>query len=143
VLAATGVDHAGFWASTIFFLNFIPTIGSILGTVLPTAFALLQFQALEPTLVVLAGVGAVQMVVGNIVLPRLAGATLNISLFVTIFALFAWGALWGVTGMFVALPLTAVLIILFSNFDATRPIAVLLSRTGNLTLPDRPRPPEA
>jgi predicted PurR-regulated permease PerM len=143
VLAAVGVEYAGFWATTIFFLNFIPTVGSILGTVLPTAFALIQFQTLEPTLIVLAGVGTVQLIVGNVVLPRLAGATLNISLFVTILALFAWGALWGVTGMFVALPLTAALIITFSNLDAARPIAVILSRTGNLGTPDRTDLPDA
>ena len=73
-----------------------------------------------------------QFVVGNIVLPRLAGSSLNISLFVTILSLFVFGALWGVTGMFVAMPLTAILVIVMQNFEATRPIAILLSRTGEL-----------
>jgi predicted PurR-regulated permease PerM len=131
VMRWLGLDYAGFWATTIFFLNFIPTIGSILGTVLPTAFALLQFQAVAPALAMLAGVGLVQFFVGNVLLPRMAGSTLNISLFVTLFSLFAWGALWGVTGMFVAMPITAIMIIVFSNFDATRPIAIILSRTGD------------
>ena len=60
---------------------------------------------------------------------------LNISLFVTIFSLFFWGALWGVTGMFVAMPLTAILIIAFGHFEPTRPLAVLLSRAGELNGP--------
>ena len=132
VLLAAGVDHAFFLAATIFVLNYIPTIGSIIGTVLPAFFALVQFQALGPTLAVLAGIGLVQFVVGNIVLPRLAGSSLNISLFVTILSLFVFGALWGVTGMFVAMPLTAMLVIVMQNFEATRPIAILLSRTGEL-----------
>ena len=132
VLSVVGVEYAGFLATTIFFLNFIPTIGSILGTVLPVAFALLQFQSFWPPFAVLAGVGAVQFVIGNIVLPRLSAGTLNISLFVTLFALFAWGAIWGVTGMFVAMPLTAILIITFSHFPATRPVAIALSRTGEV-----------
>jgi AI-2 transport protein TqsA len=136
VMRLAGLDYAGFWATTIFFLNFIPTVGSILGTVLPTAFALLQFQAVAPAAGVLAGVGAVQFFIGNVLLPRLAGGTLNISLFVTLFSLFAWGALWGVTGMFVAMPLTAILIIVFSNFEATRPVAVLLSKTGDFRVDD-------
>ena len=55
-------------------------------------------------------------------------------------SLFAWGALWGVTGMFVAMPLTAMLIIAFGNFEATRPIAVLLSRTGEIDVPERGGP---
>lgn len=132
VLRATGVEYAAFLATTIFFLNFIPTIGSILGTVLPVAFALLQFQSLWPVLIVLAGVGSVQFTIGNILLPRLSSGTLNISLFLTLFALFGWGAVWGVTGMFVAMPLTAILIITFSHFPATRPLAIALSRTGEL-----------
>jgi predicted PurR-regulated permease PerM len=132
VLLLAGVENALFLAATIFVLNYIPTIGSILGTVLPGFFALVQFQALGPTLVVLAGVGVVQFVIGNVVLPRLAGRSLNISLFVTVLSLFVFGALWGVTGMFVAMPLTAMLVIVFQSFEATRPIAILLSRTGEV-----------
>lgn len=135
VLVAVGVEYAGFLATIIFFLNFIPTIGSILGTVLPVAFALLQFQTLGPPVLVLLGVGLVQFAIGNILLPRLSAGTLNISLFVTLFALFAWGAIWGVTGMFVAMPLTAILIITFSYFPATRPFAIALSRTGEMEEP--------
>ncbi len=130
ILLLVGVEYAGFLATAIFFLNFIPTIGSILGTILPVAFALLQFQTLGLPLLVLAGVGLVQFVIGNVLLPRLSSGTLNISLFVTLFALFAWGAIWGVTGMFVAMPLTAIIIITMSYFPATRPYAIALSRTG-------------
>lgn len=137
VMRLMGLDYAIFWATMIFFLNYIPTIGSILGTVLPAAFALLQFQELWPTFLVLTGVGLVQFVVGNVLLPRFAGSTLNISLFVTLFSLFSFGALWGITGMFVAMPMTAMLIITFSYFDSTRPIAILLSRTGDLEGPPR------
>lgn len=132
VMVAVGVEHAFFLAATIFILNYIPTIGSIVGTVLPAFFALMQFAALGPMLVVLAGVGLVQFVIGNIVLPRMAGTSLNISLAVTILSLFLFGALWGVTGMFVAMPLTATLVIMFSNFPSTRPIAILLSKNGDV-----------
>jgi AI-2 transport protein TqsA len=136
VMRVAGLDYAFFWATAIFFLNYIPTIGSLLGTVLPAAFALLQFQALAPVVGVLAGVGVVQFLVGNILLPRMAGQVLNISLTVTIFSLFFWGALWGVTGMFVAMPLTAILIIAFGHFEPTRPFAVLLSRGGERSGPE-------
>ena len=132
VMRAVGLDYAVFLATAIFFLNYIPTIGSILGTVVPAGFALLQFQAVGPTVAVLAGVGLVQFFIGNVVLPRIAGKSLNISLVATIFSLFFWGALWGVTGMFVAMPLTAILIIAFSHVEATRPFAILLSKTGDL-----------
>ena len=76
---------------------------------------------------------------GNMLLPRIAGGALNISLAVTIFSLFFWGALWGVTGMFVAMPLTAMMVIAFSQIEATRPIAILLSRTGALDVSGDPQ----
>ena len=136
VMRLAGLDYAFFWATAIFFLNYIPTIGSILGTVLPAAFALLAVPGARAGRRVLAGIGAVQFVVGNILLPRMAGQVLNISLAVTIFSLFFWGALWGVTGMFVAMPLTAILIIAFGHFEPTRPFAILLSRAGELSGPE-------
>jgi predicted PurR-regulated permease PerM len=135
VMRLTGLEYAFFWATMIFFLNYIPTIGSILGTVLPAVFALLQFKEIWPAFLVLAGIGVVQFVIGNILLPRVSSGTLNISLFVTLFSLFAFGALWGVTGMFVAMPLTAILIITFSYFETTRPISILLSRDGDVVTP--------
>lgn len=130
VMRWVGLEYATFWAVTIFLLNFIPTIGTVVATVLPTLFALLQFQEVGQTLVVLVGIGLVQFFIGNMMLPRLSSSTLNISLFVTMFALLFWGALWGITGMFVALPLTAMIIITFSHFKATLPFAILLSRDG-------------
>ena len=132
IMLFVGVEFAGFWATAIFFLNYIPTIGSILGTLLPAVAALLQFQAIVPAAIVLAGIGVAQFLVGNILLPRVAGSVLNISLFVTLFSLVAWGAIWGVTGMFVAMPITAMLVIILSNFQSTRPFAIFLSRSGDI-----------
>jgi AI-2 transport protein TqsA len=129
-MAGIGLDHAVFCATTIFFLNYIPTIGSILGTLLPTAFALLQFQRVEPAFTLLVAIGLIQFVIGNVLMPRLAGRTLNISLFVTVFSLFLWGAIWGVTGLFLAVPMTATLMIILGCMETTRPVAVLLSRDG-------------
>lgn len=130
VMAAVGLANADFWAVLIFFLNFIPTIGAILGTALPAMFGLVQFDGLQGPLFLVAGIGAVQFVTGNILLPRMAGKSLNLSMFVTIFALFFWGTIWGVTGMFLAVPMTAILVIILARFEATRPVAILLSKTG-------------
>ncbi len=83
-------------------------------------------------LLLLAGIGTVQFTIGNILLPRMSAKGLNISLFGTVFALFVWGTLWGVTGMFLAVPITAAMIVVFGTFPPTRYIAVLLSRTGEI-----------
>ncbi len=137
VMAFFGLENIGFWVVLIFVLNFIPTIGSILGTILPTAYALVQFQSVEKAALLCAGIGAVQFAIGNIVFPRIAGNTLNLSFFVTILCLFVWGALWGIIGMFMAVPLTAMLVLILARFPSTRPIAIILSKTGNVAGPGK------
>lgn len=132
VLAAVGVDLAGFWAFLIFLLNYIPTFGSLLGVVFPSLLALVQFGTPGPFLLVAAGLGALQVVVGNVIEPRLMGRSLNLSPLVVIASLATWGSIWGVTGMFLCVPLTAILMIALAEFPRTRPVAVLLSADGRV-----------
>lgn len=144
VMTLFGLENPVFWALLIFLLNFIPTIGSIMGALLPATFALVQFQEVFPFFVLLGVLGAIQFLIGNILLPRMAGQALNLSLTVTMISLAVWGTLWGVTGLFLAVPLTAVLVLIASRFEATRPIAIMLSRTGALQKIKSPPPfPEA
>ena len=121
-----------FWAFLIFLLNFIPTIGSLIATIFPAAYSLLQFGEFSPALLVLVIVGTIQLVVGNIVEPRVMGSSMNISPLVTILALTFWGMIWGITGMILSIPIMVVLVIIFSQFESTRPIAILLSEKGEI-----------
>lgn len=131
-----GLEHAAFWALLIFFLNFIPTIGSILSTALPAVFAMIQFQGFTEAVTLFVAVGVVQFMIGNFLQPRLAAKTLNMSQFVVILSLFVWGAIWGVVGMFLAVPITVIMLIIFSNFETTKPVAVLLSQGGQISTSD-------
>lgn len=131
-LAIIGIDSPIFWAFLISLMNFIPTIGALTGTLFPAIFCLLQFGEFGPGLMVLASVGTIQLLVGNILEPRLMGNSMNISALVTIFALAFWGAIWGVTGMILSVPVTVITIIIFSEFPHTRPIAILLSEKGKI-----------
>ncbi len=133
-LVLIGVDSAPFWAFLIFVLNYIPTFGSILGTAIPSLFALLQFGDFRPFLIVAAAIGLIQFVVGNIILPRMTAKSLNVSQLVVILALFVWGAIWGIVGMFLAVPITAVALVICSNFPSTRGVAVMLSESGDFDL---------
>ena len=83
-----------------------------------------------PALYVLVGVGAVQLIIGNVLEPRLMGNSLNISPLVVILSLAVFGALWGITGMILCVPLTVILIIVFSHFESTKMIAIILSDKG-------------
>lgn len=127
-----GVDAPLFWAFLIFLLNFIPTIGSLIATLFPVIFCLIQFGDFSIGLLVLSIVGGIQVIVGNILEPKLAGNTLNISPFVAIFALSFWGAIWGITGMFLSVPITVIMVIIFSHFPSTKSVAIMLSEKGNV-----------
>jgi predicted PurR-regulated permease PerM len=72
----------------------------------------------------------VQFVIGNFLDPYIMGNSLNLSPFAILVSLAVWVALWGVPGAFLAVPITAMMTIIFSEFPGTRPIAVLLSQNG-------------
>lgn len=120
-----------FWSVLIFLLSFIPTIGPLLATALPTLFALVSFDTLYPVAGVLGAVGVSQFIVGNFLQPRITGDSLNLSALVILLALAMWGALWGIAGAFLAAPLTVLVMTLLSQFDGLRWIAILLSADGN------------
>lgn len=131
-LSIIGIDSPLFWAFLIFLLNYIPTIGSLGATALPAIMALLQYGELNPALLVIGIVGAIQVITGNIIEPRLMGNSLNISGFVVILALSFWGAIWGVIGMILSVPITVIIVILLSQFEGTKSIAILLSEKGKI-----------
>ncbi|MFA5960422.1 MAG: AI-2E family transporter [Tatlockia sp.] len=132
IMKSVGLDFAEFWGLLIFFLSFIPNIGAIIATLFPALLALVQFQSWVPFLVVTSGIVLVQFVVGNLIEPRFLGKSLNLSAFVILFALALWGAIWGILGMFLSVPITVMMMIVFAHFEATRPIAILLSQDGQV-----------
>ncbi|PID27693.1 MAG: hypothetical protein CSB55_07855 [Candidatus Cloacimonadota bacterium] len=132
VLKFIGVDAALFWAFLIFALNYIPTIGSLIATIFPAVFSLLQFGSFMIFILILLLIGSIQMIAGNVVEPKLMGKTLNVSPMVTILALAFWGKLWGVTGTLFSVPITVIIIIILSQFKSTEKIAVILSEKGDL-----------
>lgn len=134
ILLAVGVDFAAFWAFVIFLLNYIPTIGSLLGVVFPALLTLVQFSTPVPFVIVVAALGVTQMTIGNFIEPRVMGSTLNLSPLVVILSLVIWGSLWGIVGAILCVPITVIGMIVFAHFEKTRPIAVLLSGNGKISL---------
>ncbi len=133
VMITVGVDLAEFWAVLIFLLNFIPTIGSILGIVFPALLTLVQFEdPLTPFLIVLVCLGVTQIVTGNVIEPKMMGRSLSLSPLVILISLALWGSIWGVIGMFLCVPITVIAMIVFAQFRAMRPVAILLSLNGNV-----------
>ena len=136
LMRIVGLDFAEFWALLIFILHFIPTIGVIVATLLPTLLAAVQFDDLGQFLIIGIGITAIAQLMGNVVEPNVMGESLNLSPLTVIIALIIWGSLWGIVGAFLCVPLTVILVIVLSNFDSTRWVAILLSKTGEVRSPE-------
>jgi predicted PurR-regulated permease PerM len=121
------LENALIWAILTFALSFIPTIGPILSTILPTLVALAQFDELWRVAVVGGANSLLQFVINNIVQPRVMGDSLNLSSLVVVLALALWGLVWGIAGAFLSAPLTVAIMIVLAQFGSTRWIAILLS----------------
>jgi len=137
-LLILGLDNALFWAFVVFFLNYIPTIGSIVAAFLPGLFAMAQpewptYMPADATLnafIVLIAVSVWQFTIGNFIQPRMMGESLNLSALVVLVSLAVWGAIWGIPGMFLSAPLTVLMMILFAQIPGAHWLAILLSADG-------------
>lgn len=131
-MAYVGLELAGFLAVLIALLNYVPYIGSIAGVLIPVVIAIVQFGNVNDVLAVLVPLTLVQFVIGNFLDPYVMGKSLNLSPFAILVCLTVWSALWGIPGAFLAVPITAIMTMVLAEFAGTRPIAVLLSRNGQV-----------
>ena len=126
-----GLDLAGPLGILTFVLNYIPAIGSIIATVLVALVAFVQLADGSLTLAILAITGAIQFLNGNIIDPMLMGRALRVSSFGIMISLTFWGAIWGIPGMFLAVPIMVAVMIVCAHIPWLRPVAVMLSREGH------------
>jgi predicted PurR-regulated permease PerM len=133
LMAAVGLNNAVFWAFFIFVAAYIPMIGAAVSIFAPALFALIQFPTVTQALVLLVGIEVIFFFVGNVVLPKLQGDSLNQDPVVVLLALAFWSAIWGLPGAFLSSPLTVALMVVLAQFPGSRWIAILLSADG---LPD-------
>jgi AI-2 transport protein TqsA len=128
ILGALGINFAAAFGLMAFLLNFIPSIGSIVATLLPLPVALVSPDATPLTITLAVALpGALQITVGNVIEPKLMGDELDLHPITILLALMIWGALWGIVGMLLATPMVAVMKIMFEKGELTRPVANLLA----------------
>ncbi|MBW4982537.1 AI-2E family transporter [Mameliella sp. CS4] len=133
VMTFFALDLAMPMAVLTFILNFIPNIGSIVATVVVALVSYVQTGDAFTGLMVLSIVTVIQFTVGQVLDPLLLGKTLRLSSFGIIASLAFWAAVWGIVGMFLAVPIMVSVMIICSHIPRVRPVAILLSREG---LPD-------
>ncbi|WP_081994729.1 AI-2E family transporter [Paracoccus sp. PAMC 22219] len=128
-----GLELATAVALLTFVLNFIPSVGSIIATVIAVILSFVLTGDTTATVIVGLLCATTQFLIGNILDPMLLGQTLRLSSFGIILSLAFWGAIWGVPGMFLAVPIMVALMIICAHIPWLRGVAVMLSREG---LPD-------
>lgn len=124
-LAILGLDYPALWGLIAFLFNFIPNIGSFIAAIPAVLLALITKDA-STALVVTIGYVTVNLLVGNVIEPRMMGKKLGLSVFVTVLSLIFWNWVLGPLGMLVSIPLTMIVKILLEHSDDLRPIAILL-----------------
>lgn len=127
ILMICGVELAFMFVILTILLNFIPSIGSIIATILPLPVVLLQFGFTWPFYVVLFGSGLIQFSIGNVIEPKFMGESMDLHPVSVLIFLMFWGLVWGLPGMFMAVPITAVMKIVLGRMEATKPFAELLA----------------
>ena len=124
-LTIMGVDYAILWGVLAFLLNYIPNIGSIMAAVPPILLTIIQV-GLGRAVGVAIGYLAINMIIGNVISPRLMGRGLGLSTLVVFLSLIFWGWILGPVGMLLSVPLTMTVKIALDSSEDTRWIAILL-----------------
>lgn len=127
ILSIMGLELALVFGVLAFLLNFIPNVGSVVSTLLPIPVALVQYDTITPVLLVVLLPGAVQVTIGNLIEPKIMGDGLDLSPVTILLSLVFWGLLWGIVGMLLAAPITAVLRIVLEQFETTKPVGEILA----------------
>ena len=127
-LAVLGIDLALVFGLLAFLLNFIPSVGSIIATLLPLPVVVVSpdISASTATLAIVLP-GLIQFAIGNVIEPKVMGEALDLHPIVILMALIVWGMLWGIVGMLLATPMTAILKILFERLEPMAPVAQVLA----------------
>ncbi|AHH07970.1 AI-2E family transporter [Borrelia anserina] len=123
-----GQDFPRVWAVLTFVFNFIPSIGSILAVFFIVIAALVQFYPnLNLVFYIFIYNTFVQMLIGNILEPKMQGHRLDLSPFLLLCFLFFWGWLWGIVGLLIAYPFTVIIKVIVDNIEYLKPFSVFLS----------------
>lgn len=121
-----GIKHALLIGAIFALLNLIPYVGALIGNVIGVLITLTSSTELWPVITVLAVIAVVQFLDNNILMPRIVGSKVKINALFSILGVLLGGAIAGVSGMFLSLPIIAVLKIIFDRTEQFKQWGVLL-----------------
>ena len=120
------IQYFYLWSALAFFLNFIPVVGSIFAAAPPIILALMD-QGMMTAMWITLCYATINIVIGNILEPRIMGKGLGLSALVIFLSMTLWGWVLGPAGMILSVPLTMTLQFLFAQYEETEWIALMLS----------------
>jgi AI-2 transport protein TqsA len=109
------IDFPIVWAMFTFLFNFIPSLGSAIALVLPVVFVLIQTGSAGFTILMALIIAAIQTLFFNLLEPQIIGRRLNLNPLLILLSVLLWGYVWGIVGMLLSVPLTAIIKIIMSN----------------------------
>ncbi len=126
------LDFALFWAFIIFILHFIPNMWPIIAIFFPIVLSLIQFDGYYYFLIISGWLILIELIIWNIVDPKLTWNKLNLSPLVILLSLVFWWLIWGIVGAILSVPIMVIISIIFSKFEETKSLAILLSEKWDL-----------
>ena len=131
VMAIIGLDLTLMLAILTFLLNFIPSIGSVFAILLPLPIGFLQFGVSAQFFSLIIFLPLIQFLIGNVLEPKIMGDGLGIHPITVLISLILWGLIWGVSGMFLSVPITVAIKIICEEFSYTKKIAKFIEGEFN------------
>lgn len=126
ILMIVGIKHALLIGVIFAILNLIPYVGALIGNIIGVMLTLTSSTELWPVLTVLIVIAIVQFLDNNILMPRIVGSKVKINALFAILGVIIGGSVAGVSGMFLSLPVIAVLKVIFDRTETFKQWGVLL-----------------
>ena len=121
-----GIELAFIFGTLTFILNFIPVFGSVIAVLIPLPVAFLQFSDSTSLILIILLPSIIHIIIGNILEPKIFGEAFGLHPITIILSLIFWGMIWGIAGVLLAAPITAIIKISFDKFETTRPLSRFL-----------------
>ena len=127
-LLIIGIDYAIMLGVIGAILNLIPYIGGIVAIALPMLMAIITDTPIDALWVLVAYI-IVQLIDNNFLVPKIVASKVKVNALVSIVVVLIGGELWGVAGMFLSIPVTAILKVIFDRIPSLKPLGFLIGDT--------------
>jgi predicted PurR-regulated permease PerM len=128
-LLLLGIDYAVLFGILAAILNLIPYVGILIGGFLPMIMAIITKDSLWYPIGVVGAFSIIQFIDNNVIVPYVVASRVSINALVSIVAVIVGGMLWGLSGMFLALPAVAILKVACDRIEPLAPWGLLMGDT--------------